>query len=225
MLKAILFDIDGTLVDSNEYHVLAWAEALHGAGHDFRLQTLHDQVGQGGDNFVRALLPDATERDVEELSQAQSALFQRHYAHRLQPFAGAKALLERCRAAGLKVMLATSANRETLDQHLEVLDARRVVDGWTGAADVGHSKPCPDIFEAALAKAGVEPQEALVVGDTPFDIAAAKKAGIRTVAVRSGLFPDAALGGAIAIYDNVAAILEGFDQSPLNPASGAAGRH
>jgi membrane protein len=199
--------------------VLAWAEALHAAGHDFRLSELHAHIGKGSDNYVRALLPDVSDEQAEELGEAHGKLFKRQYFDRLKPFPGARDLLARCKEAGLKVVLASSATAEELDHHLDILDARDLVDGSTSADDVPRSKPCPDIFEAAASKAQVEPGEALVVGDTPFDIEAARKAGIRSVAVRSGLFPDEVLSGAIAIYDDVAAILADFESSPLSPRS------
>jgi membrane protein len=223
MPQAILFDIDGTLVDSNNFHVLAWAEAFHAAGHDFRLSELHAQIGKGADNYVQALLPDATEEEAEALGDAHGRLFARHYMHRLKPFPGAHELLQRCRDEGLTVMLATSASGRELQRHLEVLDAHDIVHGWTSADDVGCSKPCPDVFVTAARKAEVAPAQAIVVGDTPYDIEAATAAGIRTVAVRSGLFPDQQLSGAIAIYDDVSALLAGFDESPLSPAEAAAG--
>ncbi len=218
MPKAILFDVDGTLVDSNHFHVLAWAEVFHAAGHDFRLARLHAEIGQGADNYVRALLPDVDDDEVEKLGKAHGRIFAREYLHRVKPFPGAHDLLRRCHEGGLKVMLASSATARDIKHHLDLLDAKRIVDGWTSADDVGCSKPCPDIFETAVRKAGVTPDDALVVGDTPFDIEAAKAAGIRTVAVRSGLFPDEKLGGAMALYDNVADLLERFDDSPLSPA-------
>ncbi|WP_300974090.1 HAD family phosphatase [Sphingomonas sp. LHG3406-1] len=218
MLKAILFDIDGTLVDSNNYHVLAWAEALHAAGHDFRLRDLHDQIGKGGDNYVKALLPEIGEEKAQALRDAHSRLFKQHYFRRLKPFPHARDLLSRCKDQGLKVMLASSASGEELDHHLDVLDARDLVDGFTSADDVGCSKPCPEVFITASAKAGVAPAEAMVVGDTPWDVEAANAAGIATVAVRSGLFSDPTLAGAIAIYDDVADLLARFDDSPLNRA-------
>lgn len=216
MLKAVLFDIDGTLVDSNNFHVLAWAEAFHAAGHDFSLSELHNQVGQGADNYVRALLPGVSDAEAERLGDAHRRLFARHYMHRLKPFPKARDLIQRCRDEGLKVMLATSASAAEVERHLDVLGVREVVDGWTSADDVGCSKPCPDLFEEAARKAGVRPGDAVVIGDTPFDIAAADAAGIRSVAVRSGLFPDERLGGAVAIYDNVADLLDRFSDSPLS---------
>ena len=216
MPKAILFDIDGTLVDSNNFHVLAWAEAFHAAGHDFRLSELHAHIGKGADNYVKALLPGASEEEAKALGEAHGRLFKQHYARRLQAFPHARDLLQRCKEEELIVMLASSASAEELDHHLDVIGVRDIVDGCTSADDVGCSKPCPDVFETAARKAGVAPEEALAVGDTPYDIEAASAAGIRTVAVRSGLFPDEQLAGAIAIYDDVAELLACFNDSPLN---------
>nr|WP_314447166.1 HAD family phosphatase [uncultured Sphingomonas sp.] len=216
MLKAILFDVDGTLVDSNNFHVLAWAEAFRAARHDLPLSVLHDQIGQGADTYVRTLLPDVSNAEAKQLADAHGRLFARHYMPRLKPFPRARDLLQRCRDEGLKVMLATSASAAEVERHLDVLGVRGIVDGWTSADDVGCSKPCPDLFEEAARKAGVRPADALVVGDTPSDIAAAEAAGMRSVAVRSGLFPDERLGGAIAIYDNVADLLDRFEHSPLS---------
>jgi membrane protein len=219
MPKAILFDIDGTLVDSNEFHVLAWAEVFHAAGHEFRFAKLHAQIGKGADNYVQALLPNATDDEAEKFGEEHGRLFRKHYFDRLKPFPGARDLIVRCKDEGLTVFLATSASAEELDHHLDIIGIRGLVDGTTSADDVGNSKPSPDIFETAARKAGVSPEEALAVGDTPFDIEAAASAGIRTVAVRSGLFPDEQLDGAIAIYDDVADLLAHFDDSPLKTAA------
>jgi membrane protein len=217
MLQAILFDIDGTLVDSNDFHILAWAEAFKQAGHEFRLAEIHEQIGKGGDNLLPALLPNIDEKQMERLKSAHRDLFKQHYFRRLKPFPGARELLERCRDVGYAVVLASSASGEELDHHLDdVLGARDLVDAWTSADDVGCSKPCPDIFVTALTKAKVAPDEALVIGDTPYDIEAAGEAGVQTLAVRSGGFRDDQLSGAIAIFDDVAELLERFDASPLS---------
>lgn len=218
MPKAILFDIDGTLVDSNHFHVLAWAEVFHAAGHDFRFAQLHDQIGKGADNYVPALLPDASLGTIKDLGDAHEKLFEELYLDRVEPFRGARDLLQRCHDEGMKVMLATSASQDELEHHLDLLEARDIVDGWTDADDVDHSKPSPDIFTAAAKKAGVKVSEAVVVGDSPFDVEAAARAGMQIVAVRSGLFSDDALQGAIAIYDNVGDLLDRFDESPLSRA-------
>ncbi|URD61468.1 HAD family hydrolase [Sphingomonas sp. KRR8] len=219
MLKAILFDIDGTLVDSNDFHVLAWAEAFKQAGHEMRLSTIHDQVGQGGDNLVPALLPDLSPEELKRLEDSHHQLFEQHYSGRLQPFPSARALLRRCKEAGYRVVLASSASADEVERNLQVLDAADLVDASTSSDEVDCSKPCPDVFNVALRKAGAQSNEAIVVGDTPFDIKAADKAGLRVIALRSGLFTDAQLRGAVAIYDDVADLLAQFDESPLSRAS------
>lgn len=216
MLKAILFDIDGTLVDSNDLHVRAWDEVFRAAGHAFDRQTLHDQVGKGADNYVPAFLPDLPEEEQERLGDEHGRIYKEKYLSTAKPFPGARDLLQRCREVGYKVVLASSASGEELDHYLKLLDATDLVDAHTSADDVGHSKPCPDIFDTARRKVGVEPDQALVIGDTPYDIKAAASAGVQTIAVRSGKFPDEALSGAIAIFDDVAQLLARFDASPLS---------
>ena len=216
MLKAILFDIDGTLVDSNDLHVLAWEEAFAEAGYRFERQTLHDHIGKGADNYVPALLPDVSEEEAERLGDAHGRIYKDEYLDQVRPFPGARDLLQRCKGAGYKVVLASSASGSELDHYLQLLDAARIVDAHTSSDDVGCSKPCPDIFDTARQKIGVAPDEALVIGDTPYDIEAAAKAGMNAIAVRSGKFPNESLSGAIAIYDNVSAILDRFDASPLS---------
>ncbi len=215
MLKAILFDIDGTLVDSNDLHVLAWEEAFRDAGYQSDRATLHSQIGKGADNYVPALLPQASEEEAERLAEAHARIYKQKYLADVRPFPHARDLLKRSHEAGYKVVLASSASGEELKHYLGLLDADDLVDAHTSADDVGCSKPCPDIFETAREKIGIAPGEALVVGDTPYDIEAATKAGIKAVAVRSGKFPDAQLSGAIAIFDDVAEIFARFDASPL----------
>jgi len=220
MLRAIIFDVDGTLVDSNDFHVLAWAEAFKEAGHGLRLATIHDQVGKGGDNLVPALWPEATPQQVTALEERHHQLFKQHYSRRLQPFPSARALLRRCKDAGFKVILASSASPHELRHNVEdVLDAGDLIDAMVSGEEIGRTKPCPDVFEAALREAGTSAEQAIVVGDSPFDILAAQRAGLRTVALRSGLFRDDQLSGAIAIYDDPADLLAQFDDSPLSRAS------
>jgi membrane protein len=215
-IKAVLFDIDGTLVDSNELHVTAWDQVFREAGYEFDRQTLHDHIGKGGDNYVPALLPEASEEEQPRLREAHKRLFTGDYIKRVRPFPGARELLLQVRDSGRKVVLASSASEEELETHMRSLQAAGIVEDTTSKGDVEASKPCPDVFQAAADAAGVDPREAIVVGDTPYDIEAARRTGIDTVAVRSGGFPDEALSGAIAIYDDVAALLAGFEDSPLN---------
>lgn len=216
MLKALLFDIDGTLVDSNDLHVLAWDEAFRDAGHAFDRATLHDHIGKGADNYVPSLLPEVSEDEAERLGDAHGRIYKERYLPQVRPFPHARDLLKRSRQAGYKVVLASSASGEELEHYLKLLDAADLVDAHTSADDVGCSKPCPDIFDTARRKIGVTPDEALVIGDTPYDMEAAAKAGMRALAVRSGKFPDDRLSGAVAIFDDVAELFRRFDASPLS---------
>ena len=215
-IKAVLFDIDGTLVDSNALHVTAWDQVFRDAGHSFERSKLHRHIGKGGDKYVPALLPDANEDEQQQLRDAHKRLFTGRYIQQVEPFSGARDLLLRVRDSGRKVVLATSASGEELETHLRTLGAKGLIDETTSKDDVDASKPSPDIFEAALEEAGVSASQAIVVGDTPYDIEAARRCGVDTVAVRSGGFSDEALSGAVAIYDDVAALLSGFESSPLN---------
>ncbi|WP_062016964.1 HAD family hydrolase [Aureimonas sp. AU4] len=217
-IKAILFDIDGTLVDSNDLHVLAWEEAFAGIGITLERQTIHDQIGKGADMLVPSLLPDADEAMRDKLDKAHGSIFKARYLSDAKPFPGARALLLRVHGAGQRVVLASSASAEELDHYLDLLDARDLVTATTSSKDVERTKPAPDIFATALARLeGIDPDEAIVVGDTPYDIEAALRSRLATIAVRSGGFSDATLreAGAIGIYQDVATLLADYDTSPL----------
>jgi HAD superfamily hydrolase (TIGR01509 family) len=217
-IKAILFDIDGTLVDSNDMHVLAWEEAFAGIGATFDRQVVHDQIGKGTDMLVPTLLPDLDEAAQEKLGDAHGCIFKAKFLGEAKPFKQAHDLLAHAHGLGQQVVLASSASAAELDHYLDLLEARALMAAVTSSDDVERTKPAPDIFATALAKlSGIDAKEALVVGDTPYDIEAAGKCGIAAVALRSGKFPDEALraAGAVAIYDDAAALLAGYADSPL----------
>ncbi|MFA6156501.1 HAD family hydrolase [Mesorhizobium sp.] len=217
-VTAILFDIDGTLVDSNDLHVLAWEEAFLGAGKRFERQVIHDQIGKGADMLVPTLIPEANAETQKELGQAQGRIFREKYLRQVRPFPNARELLAHAHGLGQQVALASSASEDDLVHYLDLLKARNIVAATTSSADVERTKPAPDIFSTALAKLpGVSPRQAIVVGDTPYDVEAARKIGISTVALRSGGFSDDVLdkAGSIAIYDDVAALLADYGDSPL----------
>jgi len=217
-ITAVLFDIDGTLVDSNDHHVLAWEEAFAGIGARFDRQVIHDQIGKGTDMLVPTLLPDLDEEVQERLGKAHGDAFKARYLAEVKPFPGARDLLARTHAAGLRVVLASSASTDELDHYLDLLDARELVSETTSADDVERTKPAPDIFATALDKIGSPPaDEVIVIGDTPYDVEAAGKCGVAAIAVRSGGFGDDVLtqAGAVAIHDDVAALLRDYDRSPL----------
>lgn len=217
-LRAVLFDIDGTLVDTNDLHVRAWQEAFAGIGAAFSSEVVHAQIGKGEDMLVPALLPQLDAAAREEVGQAHGRIFKAKYLLQARPFEGARDLLAHAHGLGQQVVLASSASKEELEHYLDLLDARELVAAATSSDDVAHTKPAPDIFAAALARLpGVAPAQALVVGDTPYDIEAARKCGMAAVALRSGKFPEEALraAGPVAIYDDAAALLAGYADSPL----------
>lgn len=214
-IQAVLFDLDGTLVDSNEAHVEVWERVFRDSGHPVEQERIRGQIGKGGDLLVPTLLPDLDEAEQEQLADRHGEVFGNGWLDRIAPFPAAHRLLAAVHARGLKVVLASSASKAELKHYMDLLDAGKLVAAHTAIDDVGTSKPAPDIFGTALEKVGVAPEHALVVGDTPYDIDAARKAGIATVAVRSGGFSDDALSGAIAIYDDVADLLARLETSPL----------
>ena len=218
-IKALILDIDGTLLDSNWQHVDAWREAFAAEGFEFDRQTIHDQVGKGGDNLVPTLVPDAPPHVQERLEKAEGPIYKDKYRDGIRPFPGARELIVEGKRRGQQVVLASSANGPDLDFYVDLLDAKELLSSATSKDDVDHSKPCPDIFRAALEKLGVGPQEAVVVGDTPYDISAAAKIGLKTIAVRSGGFTDEQLRGAVEIYDDVAELLANYDNSYLSRSS------
>jgi HAD superfamily hydrolase (TIGR01509 family) len=217
-IKAVLFDIDGTLVDSNDQHVLAWEEVFAGEGAHFDRQVIHDQIGKGADNLVPTLLPGTDEDTHERLGDAHGEVFKARFLQGIKPFPGARDLIARVYAAGQQVVLASSAAKSELEHYTDLLDVSNLVSAATSADDVENTKPAPDIFSTALKKiAPLGPKDVVVVGDTPYDIDAAGKCGIATVALRSGKFSDESLreAGAICIYDDVAALLADYENSPL----------
>ncbi|HEY0325083.1 MAG TPA: HAD family hydrolase, partial [Allosphingosinicella sp.] len=179
-LRAILFDLDGTLVDTNDLHVEAWDRAFREHGHVFSRNQIRSQIGKGGDNLVPSLLPDASEEEREAIDRRHGEIYKSELMPKARPFPRASDLLRRTREAGLQVILASSAGREEVDHYVELL-GRNLISFTTSKDDVEASKPCPDIFEAALKKGGLRPEEAIVVGDTPYDVIAAKRAGLKSV--------------------------------------------
>jgi phosphoglycolate phosphatase-like HAD superfamily hydrolase len=214
--KAALFDVDGTLVDTNDLHAAAWHEAFANFGLDKPVEAIRWQVGKGGDNLIPALFPDLGEARSEDIEAFRGDLFKRDYLPRATPFAGVRDLFERLAAQGTRIVLASSSHSEEVDYYLGLIACADLVGAKTSKDDVDKSKPCPDIFAAALAKvAPLGADETAVVGDTPWDAEAAGKLGLRTIGFRSGGFPDDALAqaGACELYDGPADLLARFDDS------------
>ena len=218
MIKAVIFDVDGTLVDSNDFHVKAWQRAFRHYGKELSYDELHSQIGKGGDQLMPVFCSrqelDSYGADLERL---RGQIFTRDYLPLVQPFPQVRALFERIKADGTRIALASSAKEEEIEEHKKKLQIGSLIDATTSADDVERSKPKPDIFEAALGKLGeVRGNEAIVVGDTPYDAQAARKAEMATIGVLSGGFSIETLRaeGVIGLYRDVADLLAFYASSP-----------
>ncbi|MGH1572640.1 HAD family hydrolase [Methylobacterium sp. P31] len=218
-MRAVIFDIDGTLLDSVDLHARAWVEAFAHFGIETDQAQVRHQIGKGGDELMPVFLPQARiEREGEAIEAYRSDLFKRKYLPEVRPFPGVRPLFERIRSAGLKIALASSGKRSEVEHYTQILKIGDLVDVATSSDDADRSKPHPDIFEAAVKKLdGVPPGAIRVVGDTPYDAEAAGKAGLRTIGMLCGGFPEAELSaaGCVAIYQDPQDLLDGFNDSPL----------
>jgi HAD superfamily hydrolase (TIGR01509 family) len=217
--KAILFDVDGTLVDSNDLHARAWVDTFDRFGVIAPFEKVREQIGKGGDNLMPVFLDSATiDARGEEITAARSTIFKQSYAPEVEPFAEVRSLFQRAAADGWTIVLATSGTSEEIEPYLDMLDCRDIVSVVTTSDDAERSKPDPDIFAAAMAKAGVTADRAIVVGDSPYDMEAAGKLGIPAIAVRCGCFDDQTLldAGAIALYDSPSDLLRLYALSVLS---------
>jgi HAD superfamily hydrolase (TIGR01509 family) len=204
-LNAIL-DVDGTLVDTNYHHALAWHRALHAHGHTVQMWKVHRHIGMGGDQILDALIgEEAAAADGEAIREAEAEAYKEMIGE-VEPMEGARELIEKLRDEGNTVILASSAKQEEVDHYLDLLDARELVDDWTTSADVEATKPEPDLVNAALEKAGND-NPSVMVGDSVWDVEAAKRAGLPTLAVLTGGFSEEELREAGA-----AQVVEAIDE-------------
>jgi HAD superfamily hydrolase (TIGR01549 family) len=218
-MRAVIFDIDGTLLDSVDLHARAWVEAFAQFGVATQQADVRRQIGKGGDELMPVFLSrEQIEREGEAIESYRSDLFKRAYLPQVRPFPEVRALFERIREAGLAIALASSGKRSEVDHYTDILEIGDLIDVATSSDDADRSKPHPDIFEAALGKlGGLAPDAIMVVGDTPYDAEAAAKAGLRTIGLLCGGFPESDLraAGCVAIYQSPRALLDAFDGSPL----------
>jgi HAD superfamily hydrolase (TIGR01509 family) len=219
LTQAVLFDVDGTLIDTVDFHAESWVRAFRHFGIETRFEDVRHQIGKGSDLLMPLFVPqDLLEREGEAMEDFRADLFLREYVPRIRPFPEVRALFERCRAAGLKVVLASSGQEDEVERYKKIAGIADLIENQTSSSEVERSKPYPDIFEAALAKcAPVPADDAIAVGDTPYDIQASGRAGIRCIGVLCGGFPESELrdAGAIGIYRDPADLLARFDESAL----------
>jgi len=213
-LKAVLLDVDGTLVDSNDAHAQAWLDIFLKNGYETTFERVRALIGEGGDKLVPQVTRlDPNSHEATRLKHERAKHFMREYLPQVRPFPKAEALLARLSGSGLRLVVASSAKDEELTPLLERCGAMRYIARQTSSDEARHSKPDPDIVQVALRKAECSPAEAVLLGDTPYDVLAAVRAGVSAVALRSGGHADAALSRAIAIYDDAADLLANYESS------------
>lgn len=215
-IRAALLDLDGTLVDSNEQHARAWVETFAEAGRPVPFEAVWPLIGMGGDNLVlvlQGLVPD--DPRSRALRERRKVIFAARHLSSVRAQPGARDLLQRLSDEGLRRVIATSASGEDLERLLDVAGVADLVEGCTTADDVDATKPAPDVVQAALGRAGCRPEEAVLIGDTPWDVAAAARAGVATIGLRCGGWCEHGLRGAVAVYDDPADLVRRFDTSPL----------
>jgi HAD superfamily hydrolase (TIGR01549 family) len=220
MPEAVIFDIDGTLLDSVDLHAEAWQEAFRHFGHDIPLDKIRSQIGKGGDQLLPVFLsPEELKEKGKALEEYRGRLFKEKYLPRVKPFPGVRELFLKIKANGQQTALASSAKGDELKEFERIAHIDDLVEVETSSADVKRSKPHPDIFEAALDRLekNLRREEVIVVGDSPHDAEAAKRAGLRTLGVRCGGFPESALweAGCVAIYDGPEDLLRHYEETPL----------
>jgi HAD superfamily hydrolase (TIGR01549 family) len=219
MIKAVIFDIDGTLVDSVDLHAQAWKEAFKQFGKDIPYQQVRHQIGKGGDQLMPVFFSkEELEEFGEEMEEYRSKIYKRDYLPRVRAFPRVRELFLKVKEDGKRVALASSAKGDELAAYKKIANIEDLIEEETSADDAERSKPHPDIFKAALDQLGdVDRSQAVVIGDTPYDAEAAGKLHLKTIGVRAGGFPDEELlaAGAIAIYDDPADLLARYDDSIL----------
>lgn len=219
MAKAVIFDVDGTLIDSVDQHAWAWVRAFAESGIELPFAQVRHQIGKGADQLLPYFLDAPTVARIgHACEQAQGEIFKRDYMDGLKPFAEVRALFERLHALGIACVLASSGKAEEVARKAELCNIADLADAVVTADDAEHSKPCPDIFLAAVARiAPIPAEQAVVIGDTPYDAQAAVAAGVRPIGVLSGGFAEAELreAGCITVYADVAALLAGLEGSPV----------
>ena len=217
MAIAVL-DIDGTLVDTNYQHAIAWHRAFRRHGIILPVWRIHRHIGMGGDQLVAALTDDQTERELGDAVRDSEEQLYLELIDEVEPMAEARELIAELGRRGHIVVLASSAKADEVDRYLDLLDARELADAWTTSADVEATKPEPDLVDAALQRVGGSPEDAVMIGDTPWDVHAARGAGVDTIAVLTGGFAVEELreSGAITVFESVAELRARLDQTPLS---------
>jgi len=219
MIKTVIFDVDGTLVDTVDMHAEAWQRALEEYGKQIEFSAVRAQIGKGGDQLLPVFLSrEELDQFGEELEKRRGEIFKQEYLPKTNAFPRVRELVERIQRDGKRVVLASSAKQDELDHFKKVTNIADLLEGETSADDAEKSKPEPDIFLAAMNEGGnPEPREAIVVGDTPYDAIAAAKAKLKSIGLLCGGFAEQSLkdAGCVAIYKDPADLLARYEESPI----------
>lgn len=215
-IHGVILDVDGTLIDSNDAHAHSWIEAMAAYGYTVAFDRVRPLIGMGGDKVLPETIHlDKDSEQGKAISQKREEIFKERYLPHLQAFPGAQELIERIRKQGLKVAVASSAKPDELQALLQLVGAADLIKDKTSSQDVQRSKPDPDVMDVTIERIGLPANELLMIGDTAYDIEAAQKVHVGTIAFRCGGWQDADLAGAIAIYDGPADLLAHYNSSPL----------
>jgi HAD superfamily hydrolase (TIGR01549 family) len=215
MPPAAILDVDGTLVDTNYQHAIAWYRAFHRHGIVLPVWQIHRSIGMGGDHLVASLTSEDTDREKgDDIRDAEKELYS-ELIEEVEPLEGAKELIADLKERGHAVVLASSAKEEEIEHYIDLLEARELADDWTMSDDVDATKPEPDLIEAAVKKSGQD--EAVMIGDSTYDCEAAKRAGLETVAVLTGGFSEEELrdAGAVMVFRSIDDLRSSLDETPL----------
>ena len=215
MCAVAVIDVDGTLVDTNYQHAIAWYRAFRRHGVPLQVWKIHRHIGMGGDHMVAALAGRNVEQDKGEDIRATEKELYKELIEEVEPMQGARELLSEIKRRGHSCVLASSAKAEEIDHYLDLLDARELLDGWTTSADVSSTKPAPDLIEAALEKAGG--RDGIMVGDSVFDCESAKNAGLKSIGVLTGGFSEQELldAGALRVFESIEDMRQQLDETPF----------
>ncbi len=217
MVQGVLLDVDGTLILSNDAHAQAWVEAFAAYNYPISFDQVRPMIGMGGDQIIPKLAPgmNSEEGTGKAIADYRKRLVLEKFGPQLIAANGSRELVQKLRNDGLDLIIASSASEQELGTLLKAAHVDDLIEQATTSNDAENSKPDPDIVQAALKKGNLQADQVLMLGDTPYDIESAGKAGVKVIALRCGGFEDEQLAGAIAIYDDPADLLQHYDQSPL----------